>query len=195
MNQNMQYSGGYSPTPMPSPQKQPNSAKKILFIVVGVMGVLSVIMLLFTMLFGGPGPKQQLIKVASTQQEIVRVTKLLEESRSAPANTLNLGIIARTTAQTNLVATLSHLEAEYDSTPKGELLNADVNEAIDTKLTTADQNNTYDAAFPEVMIVLLNNALKATNEALEVNPKEDTKALVTEIQTSTTQLLNYYTEE
>lgn len=187
------YSNGY---PASAPQinnNPPSSAKKLVIVIVGGIFLVSVIAIMFSLIFGDSGPKSQLLKVASTQQEVLRVAKLGSESTSARRDTLGLAAISKATAQTNLLEMTGHLTKDYKVKkldPK--VLKEDQNTAIDTRLKSADQNNTYEAAFDEVMTAVLNNAQKAVNDAIKKASKPSTKQLLANIQADNAQLLAYF---
>lgn len=193
MNPDTNYMGGYAPAPQPD--NGPSRAKKILIIVGGSIGLLSIILVIIALIFGGAGAKEQLTKVVSTQTEVARVATLVEDSRSAGNKTRNLAMIIRSTSQTNATSVVLDLENQYDTTLKSDKLNADLDETIDQKLASADQNNTYTATFESTISQLLNVSLAATNDALEANTNEQTEATLNNVKASTTRLLSFIADE
>jgi hypothetical protein len=131
-----------------------NGAGRILVLIGGVGFVLIVIIILFSVLFGGGNETgQKLLNIAQTQTEIVRIaTDAQSKARSGAtlnlANTVSLSV---TSSQNQITPLIKKYGAKADT----KLLGLKHSAKTDQQLEAAIQSNQYDAVFTTVMNGLL----------------------------------------
>ncbi len=160
-----QSSGGFNPqqydfitNPAQRPKKPllPNvgSGKNGLLIKLAVgLGGLTLLVLVFALIFSsGSSSKEQLLKVAKQQTEIIRIAEFGIEKGNADTKSLAYSAkLALITDRNAIVASL----AKNNVKVKDKELIGSPDSLIDQRLATAEQNGTYDQVFAVVLKELL----------------------------------------
>jgi hypothetical protein len=130
-------------------------------------GGLLVLIILFSViknLVVGPSKFTAFLPVAQDQQQIAHLTKAASQQQSLPVTTENFIATAQLTVPSNQSGLLQYLaNNHYKVNPKSLVLK--VNPSLDTQLTAAAANTTYDETFRTIMAAQLNtyiNDLKHT---------------------------------
>lgn len=129
---------------------QPKTPKQKLLMGVGLLGVLFLFGIIFTLIFtSGGGATDNMLKIAQTQNEIVRVSDLaIRDLKSAPvlAFAQNTSLTVASDQRKN-VAYIS----EFRKAPAAKELALGQNSQITSKLETASQAGRYDETFYDLM--------------------------------------------
>lgn len=156
-----------------SPQKPSRfggSLRNRIIIVVGGVMVLLVAVLVLTSLLGGGGNAKSLVELSQQQQELIRVAGIGVNQVGAAQSTQNLAITTQLAVQTDQTKTLAQLKKTGHKVKQAEL-NLKKNTSTDQQLTTAAQNNGFDAAF----IAALQTQLKSYRTSLQQAYKGTTR--------------------
>lgn len=120
----------------------------ILVMVIAGLGLITIILLLASVLFGGSSDKDQLLVVATKQSEVIAVAEIgAEDGGTNQAQSFALAVkLSLTTEQQAILAQISEdgkvNKKDYASGPSSEVV---------TQLETAERNGRFDEVFVNVM--------------------------------------------
>lgn len=150
---------------------------RLAFVGMGV-GVLLVIVIAFSLLLNrGPSNKDQLLRLAQQQQELIRVSEIgVKKARNRQAQDLAI------TAQLSLTSEQGPLQAALKSQGvkvSSKQLNAGKDAKTDERLTQAEQTNRFDEEFLEYLqagLLDYQKNLKAAYDAAQSRSFKETLA-------------------
>ena len=178
---------GQPPTPVgqydfiTNPAKSPKGSlfgggkNGILAMIIGGLGLLTIILLLASVLFGGTSDKEQLLTVAQKQSEVIAIAQLgADDGGTNQAKSFALAVdLAVTTEQQAVVAQISKdgkiKEKDYAAAP---------NSAVVTELETAQLNGRFDEVFVNVMKQELTEYQRVLQAANSSSGSQSTKELL-----------------
>jgi hypothetical protein len=134
--------------------------KRLLFAIGGLL-ILVILFSIIKSVIGGSTDFTPFIAVAQDQQELIHLSTNAAQQQSTDTTTQNSAITAQlslTSAQTQLLA---YLKGNHQGV-SAKVLNADVSTSLDSQLTTAAGNSTYDQTFQQIM----QNQLTSYEQAL-----------------------------
>ena len=149
--------GGPAPKKPLVPMASGNSMKQRIIIVVGgaVALLLVAVIAISIISSAGNAGKEELLKVAQQQNEIIRVSKIgVERARGATAK--NLATTTAFSLQSDQTALFKAAKSS-GTTIDPKLIGLSKNARTDTALTSADQSNRFDEAFIETIQAQLTN--------------------------------------
>lgn len=167
--------------------------KRIAIIIGGAIGFMLVVWLVFSLLPGGKTTKIDLLSLAETQQELVRVATLGNAS-AVQQDTKNMASNVLYTLQTQETATLGRLSKQGQKVSDKQLsLKQDA--TADQKLSVAKETSTFDTTFSALIQQdlqsyaatvksLSTTATKQQDVDLYSNYYQQTQLLISQINTS-----------
>jgi hypothetical protein len=152
-----------------------SGSQRSLLLLVGGGGLLVIVLMILYSIFGGvPDNKEQLIKVAQQQHELIRIAEIgVKESRDTQSR--NLAMTAKlslTSDQAPLLAALKKQKVKIGN----KQLNGQKNVKTDQMLETAKNNNRFDEEFMEFMQEQLVDYQKNLNVAHKETVNKNLKA-------------------
>lgn len=147
---------------LPGLPKGDNKKQNALILVVGGLVGVTILVLLFSLVFGSRvSNKDQLKALAVKQNELIRVADIgTQKARTTQGQ--NLATTAKLTFSSQQQPLLDTLKKQKVKLSKKELAKG-VDSSTDAKLTQAEQNNRFD----EVFIALLSTQLRAYQQDLK----------------------------
>lgn len=128
----------------------------------------------------------QLVSIAQTQQEIIRVCTL--GSKAKFQSTRNFAVTCATGVSTNQGELLAYIQKQnFEYNPK--LLGSKSNAQVDAKLKTAQSASTYDAVFRDTVKAQLASYNRSLQTQLAVTEGVNAREILTKSQRSV-ELLN-----
>jgi hypothetical protein len=125
---------------------------------------------------GGKEKTAQLLAVVQEQTEIIRIATVATQHTTGVQGQ-NLSQNVEATLTSDNTALLTYL-AKNGQKPTSKELAAKRSTTTDTTLSNAQENNTYDNAFKDVIQTELNDYVIALNKAYKTNPGPKGKALL-----------------
>lgn len=141
--------------------------QRYIIMAVAAIGMLTILILLFGLLFGGgSGSKERLIGIAQQQTELIRVAEQgTKNATGTDAKSLAASIQLTMLSDKNAIKELmtkngdKFKEKDLTGTPDSE---------VDSKLTAAQQNGTFDTIFTSIVKELLNDYKTDLSSAYDV---------------------------
>lgn len=160
----------------------------MLLMIVGALGILTVVLLLFGVVFrGGDSSKEQMLKVAREQSAIIAVTAIgMQKAGSTDTKSLaNSVSLTLTSDQQSAVAQL----AKNGTKVKDKDIAAVVDPEIAKKMTVAEQNGTFDVAFESALKDLLATYKNNVQSAYDSTDSKSAREVLTEAFDNTSLLI------
>lgn len=149
---------------------------RILVVLVGLVGLLIGGFFVASLLFKTPDNAQRLLAVATTQQELIRVSDLgsknVDDSRLQ--NFALTSKLSLTSSQQQLVSFLGKIGTEVD--PK--VLSASADNRTDAALKASESANTYDSTFASIMQRNLKKYEGSLKQAIQASTSRSEKELL-----------------
>ncbi len=151
-----------------------NSKTRILILaIVGLMVVTFFIIIVSSLLGGGGSSKDQLMSIATQQTEIMRVAAIGTD-KATGVNAKTLAVSTNLALSTDKAAVVKRISGK--TSEKDLALGRD--SETDTKLTTAEQNGTFDTIFTTIMRELLVDYQSDLESAYNATSAEATKQVL-----------------
>jgi len=178
---------GQPPTPtdqydfITNPAKAPRKSlfgggkSGVLMMVIAGLGLLAIILLLASVLFGGSSGKDQLLTVAKKQSEVIAVAQLgAEDGGTNQAQSFAVAVeLAVTTEQQAIIEQL----AKSGKVNKKDYASAASSDVV-TELETAQRNGRFDEVFVNVMKQELTEYQRVLQAANTASGSQSTKQLL-----------------
>lgn len=154
-----------------------NAKMKLVLIAGGALALVLLGALVFSFLANrGPDNKQQLLKVAQQQNELIRISDLaIKEARGTQAR--NLAMTTKLSLRSDQSSLTSALKAQKVKVGSKEL-KAGQNKETDAKMTEAMQNNRFDEVYLEFIQEALVNYQKDLNTAYKTTESAKLKETI-----------------
>ena len=141
-----------------SPPKQPHKGvpglmsdpfiSKLVFLIGGAIVLMVAAAVAVNLFFGSKTNFADLVAVAETQQEMVRVSGMY--AAATDQNLINASVTVQASISTQQAAMVNFLK-QHSHDVKPSVLAAKQNPQTDTKLATAKQNNNFDSVFAQTL--------------------------------------------
>lgn len=155
---------------------------RIIVAIVGLVVLMIVGFVAMTLLSsGGNAEKQDLLKAAQQQTELIRISKIGIEKARDPA-TVNLAINTSLALQSDQTVLLSHTKVTSKELALGRSNKTDV------ALTTAEQSNKFDEVFTQIIQTELTQYQTTLKSAYDKASGKKLKASLTDLYTHAVQL-------
>lgn len=126
----------------------------MVYISLGIIGVLLIIIIASSLLGGGSSGTEQVVKIAQQQNEIIRISTLGNQ-KAGGTQAKKLAAITNSTISSDQKNTLSYLEKQ-DKKLKDKELRLLQDKEVDTDLTNAERNGRFDEVFTKIILEKLN---------------------------------------
>ncbi len=156
-----------------------NKRNQILIMVAAALLFVTIAIVIFSLIFGGGGgSKERLVDIAVTQTELVRVAEI-GTNKATGTDAKSLAASVQLTLTSDKASTLEQLKKNGDKVKDKELI-VGKNSTTDEKLTTAEQNGTFDAVFTSMIAEMLQKyqvQLEAAHKATSGKSTKQTLAV------------------
>lgn len=166
------------PKKMPKQSFLPSggSQKSRIIIVVGIAFVVIIIAVIVMAVISsiGSGEKQQWLKVAQEQQDLIRISELGSQ-KAQNRDTKNLAVTTKLSL-TSSQSTINSLAKKNGAVIDTKSLSLGKDTKVDATLTTAEQTNQFDKVFAEILKTKLTAYQSDMKKLYEGNGSAKTKA-------------------
>lgn len=155
-----------------------NGMQQRIIVAAGGLVLLVVIALIVMSLLssGGKEDRAQLVKIAQTQAEIIRVSQLGNE-RARQAASKNLAITTDLSLRSDQAELTAALAKQGIKISEADLVGGK-NTKTDTALTAAEQSNQFDTVFAQTLRAQLTNYQKQLSQAYEAATSKALKTVL-----------------
>jgi hypothetical protein len=137
------------------------SLLKRVLVACGALFGLIVLIIIIKGLLGGGTDFTSFITVAQDQQELIHLSTNATQQQGLDTTSQNFAITAQLSLTSAQAQLLTYLKGNHQAV-SAKVLNAKVSASLDSQLTTAASNSTYDSTFQQIM----QNQLASYQQAL-----------------------------
>ncbi len=157
---------------LPLPGKGSSMLQRLVFVGGGFMALLLVLVVGYSLLFGGPKLSDDITSLAATQTEIIRVSELASTAAKQP-ETKAFAATTSSVVQSDLADLTKQAKAARITVNTG-LLSSKKSTATDAALKAAETSDTFDEVFTETITKQLTDY---SEELSRLYSKVDTQKL------------------
>lgn len=161
---------------------------KLLIMAIAVLTIITILVVVVSSFFGGSSNKDRLVAIAQQQSELARVAQLGTDSATG-TNAKSLAASVQLTMVSDKAALNELLVKNGDKVKEKDLIGTPDSET-DTKLTTAQQNGTFDTIFTSTMKELLNDYKNDLSNTFDTSTGQLTKQTLAQAYENATILID-----
>lgn len=154
--------------------KDPNKTRRMIIGGAGLLMFLMIVGIVLTLLLSSPSVRPNLAKIASLQSETIRISDIALDSNRLDRQTASIATNFKIIATDSIAKINFWVDNNLDTSLTETELFSETNEQYDTALAQAEELNTYDQTFKQIIEELTNqtyNEINGSSDLIKSDPK------------------------